>query len=51
MENKLKLSLDELSVESFPAESAQERETARGPGYGTGKTIDNTWCVSAPCAC
>lgn len=51
--NKLRLNLDELSVETFESAAAsEERGTVQARDlFATGRTICNTECVSSPCVC
>ncbi|HEY7769953.1 hypothetical protein [Longimicrobium sp.] len=51
--NKLKLNLDELSVETFEsADVPEQRGTVEGRDlFATGRTLCNTECVSSPCVC
>jgi hypothetical protein len=50
--NKLKLNMDELSVETFESLAASEqRGTVEGREGPTGRTQCNTECISSPCFC
>jgi|GEM_PF-6848806 len=50
--NKLRLNLDELSVETFESAAVSEqRGTVEARDFPTARTICNTECVSSPCVC
>jgi hypothetical protein len=51
--NKLKLNVDELTVESFESAAVSEqRGTVEArEKWPTARTICNTECVSSPCVC
>ncbi|HEX5869873.1 MAG TPA: hypothetical protein VFY65_05650 [Longimicrobium sp.] len=51
--NKLRLNLDELSVETFESTAvAEQRGTVEARELApTARTICNTECVSSPCVC
>jgi hypothetical protein len=50
--NKLRLNLDELSVETFESLAVSEqRGTVEARAVPTGRTNCNTECVSSPCFC